>query len=975
MDRQRNPRRTSHHRQRLRREAFLSLASLRKFGEGAMGPTPEQDARRAIDAALIAAGWVVQDRRALNLHAGPGVAVREFALTAGHGFADYLLYVDGKAAGVLEAKKAGATLTGVEPQTARYSDGLPDDVPRHVFPLPFLYQSTGVETRFTNGLDPEPASREISHVHRPETLRTWLDEPGIGGHAHIDEQAPATLKGRLRVAPPADERGMRAIQVHAVRNLEDSMASGRRRALIQMVMGAGKTVTAITSAYRLLKFGRAKRILFLVDRKNLGEQALKEFQAYRTPDDGRLFTELYNVQLLKSNKIDPVAKVVITTIQRLYSMLRGDETFDDTLEDGSLFDRAGVAPEKPVEVSYSPTLPPEFFDVVFIDECHRSIYTLWRGVVEYWDAYLTGLTATPSKQTFGFFRRNLVTEYTHEEAVADGVNVDFGVYAIRTAITEAGSNVEAGLQVGRRDRLTRAKRWTRLDEDFAYTATQLDRDVVALDQIRTVIRTFRDRVLTEIFPGREYVPKTLIFAKNDSHADDIVQTIREEFGKGNDFCQKITYRTTGAKPEDLLQLFRNSVNPRIVVTVDMIATGTDIKPLEIVMFMRTIKSRNYFEQMKGRGSRVILPTDFRQVTPDAEAKTHFMIVDCVGVTESALQESTPMDRQPSVALEKLLNQVAMGSTNPDTLSTLASRLSRLDRRLEETEQAEVRDASGGPSLSDLSAALVRALDPDAHFEAARRTLGLPDDAEPPAAAVRKAAEQLAVEAARPLAASPALRDTILRLKSESEQVIDEVSEDTLLDAGHSEAARQRARGIVDNFQAFIEQHRDDIVALQILYSRPRTSPRRLRYEDVKGLAKALREAKPPLTAEQLWRAYETLERDRVRGAGAPRIVTDVVSLVKHAVGDEPDLVPFPHRVQERFEAWIAQQEEAGRAFTDEQREWLTAIAEYVAANAEFDTEAFEYAPFVERGGVARATRVFEGELARVIEEMNEVLVG
>jgi type I restriction enzyme R subunit len=308
-------------------------------------------------------------------------------------------------------------------------------------------------------------------------------------------------------------------------------------------------------------------------------------------------------------------------------------------------------------------------------------------VLEYFDAYIVGLTATPWKQTFGFFNQNLVMEYNHEQAVADGVNVDFDVYRIRTQITEHGSTVEAGLFIDKRDRLTRAVRWEKLEEDFAYAGSSLDRDVVAPDQMRTVIRTFRDKLFTEIFPGRSEVPKTLIYAKDDSHADDIVQLAREEFGRGNEFAEKITYRAgtarivqkrqqpdgteveeiicksgAGLGPEDLLQAFRNAYYPRIAVTVDMIATGTDIKPLEIVMFMREVKSRNFFEQMKGRGVRVISDSDLQAVTPNEEreghtvpiSKTHFVIVDAVGVTENELQDSQPLERQPTVSFDRLL---------------------------------------------------------------------------------------------------------------------------------------------------------------------------------------------------------------------------------------------------------------------------------------------------------------------------------
>jgi type I restriction enzyme R subunit len=588
---------------------------------------PEAAARRLIDASLEAAGWFVQDASAVNLTAGRGVAVREFQLKTGHGFADYMLYVDGEAVGVVEAKPEGSTLTGVEVQSEKYGVGLPDAIPAPVRPLAFLYESTGVENRFTNRLDPEPRSRPLFSFHRPEALSDWL-----GLRLVPSEQIKAaeqrgvytsTLRLRLRSMPAVVEEGMRSAQITAVRNLEQSFAEDRPRALIQMATGSGKTFMAITSIYRLIKFGGARRVLFLVDRANLGRQALKEFQQYTTPDDGRKFTELYNVQRLTTNRIDPVARVCITTIQRLYSMLKGEPELNEELEEGSQYDSASDLVREPVPVVYNPEIPIETFDFVFTDECHRSIYNLWRQALEYFDAYIVGLTATPSKQTFGFFKQNLVMEYNHEQAVADGVNVGFDVYRIRTQITEAGSTVEAGLFVDRRERQTRRVRWERLDDDFTYGAKELDRSVVALDQIRTVIRTFRDKVCTDIYPGRTEIPKTLIYAKDDSHADDIVQIVREEFGMGNDFCQKITYRTStvrvvskstgpggeevvettykssGLKAEDLLSSFRNSYNPRIVVTVDMIATGTDIKPLEVVMFMRAVKSRTYFEQMKG----------------------------------------------------------------------------------------------------------------------------------------------------------------------------------------------------------------------------------------------------------------------------------------------------------------------------------------------------------------------------------------
>jgi type I restriction enzyme, R subunit len=933
---------------------------------------PESTARRNIDRLLSEAGWAVQDYRAVNLTAARGVAVREFPLKTGHGRADYLLYVDGKAAGAVEAKKEGQTLTGVEPQAVQYSQGLPDTLPAHVRPLPFLYQSTGVETRFTNGLDPESRSREVFTFHRPETLAQWLAAealwlPLVDGKPHSLSHHPATLRARLRALPAVAEAGLWPAQLKAVQNLERSFSENRPRALIQMATGSGKTYTAVSSVYRLIKHGQAKRVLFLVDRANLGKQTLAEFQDYATPDDGRKFSELYNVQLLASSRLDDVSRVCIGTIQRLYSMLKGED-LPQELDEQSVSGLERLYKD-PVAVAYNPEIPIEYFDVIFVDECHRSIYTLWRQVLEYFDSFVVGLTATPSKQTLGFFNKNLVMEYGHEQAVADRVNVDFDVYRIHTEITEKGSRVEANLFVDRRDRDTRRRRWERLDEDLEYAASQLDRDVVTPDQIRTIIRTFKEQLFTSIFPGRRDVPKTLIFAKDDSHADDIVQIVREEFGKGNDFAQKITYKTTGAKPEDLIASFRNSYNPRIAVTVDMIATGTDIKPLEVVMFMRAVKSRVLFEQMKGRGVRVIGEDDFRSVTPDG-VKDRFVIVDCVGVCErDDFVDTHSLNREPTVSLEKLLQAVALGTTDVDVVSTVAGRLARLELRLSKEERARISQATGGRSLQAITMGLVQSVDPDQQLDAARRRYNLPSSTQPTDEQLTTATTQLLAAALAPLASNPALRELLVEIKRSKEQIIDTVSQDTLIQAAYSDAAKERAKALVQSFQTFIRENRDEIAALQVLFSRP---ARRLKYDEVRTLADAIESPPRRWTTEALWRAYETLDASKVRGAPS-RVLTNIVRLVRYAIQRDDVLVPHPDVAAERYAHWIAEQERDGRQFTPEQRIWLEAIRDHVAANLEMTPEDFGYAPFVQRGGLGGAKRAFGDQLWPTVNELTEVL--
>jgi type I restriction enzyme R subunit len=914
---------------------------------------PEEKARQNIDQLLESAGWTVQDISELNLGASLGVAIREFPLESGP--VDYLLFVDRTAVGVVEAKAEGTTLSGFAEQSEKYIASGSKNLPQVQQPLPFAYESTGVETFFRDLRDPDTRSRRVFAFHRPETLKEWLYQGD-------------TLRTRLREVPLLITTGLWDCQIEAINNLEKTFAESRPRAVIQMATGSGKTYTAVSFAYRLIKLADARRILFLVDRNNLGRQARREFEQYITPDDGRKFSELYNVQHLTSNTLDPVSRVCITTIQRLYSMLRGEPEFDDEIEEQSLFD-AALREEKPREVSYNPQIPIETFDFIITDECHRSIYNLWRQVLEYFDAFIIGLTATPSKQTLGFFNQNLVMEYSHDRAVADGVNVGYEVYRIQTEITERGSKVEAGYYVDKRDKLTRKVRWEQLDEDLEYTSKQLDRNVVAPDQIRTVIKTFKDKLFTEIFPGRTEVPKTLIFAKDDSHAEDIVHIVREEFGKGNEFCKKITYKTTGEKTENLIASFRNSYNPRIAVTVDMISTGTDIKPIECILFMRDVKSRVYFEQMKGRGTRTISPTDLQAVTSDATQKTHFVIVDAVGVCENDKTDSRPLERKRNVSFDKLIRSIALGNRDEDSITSLAGRLARLDRQLSEVDKKELEKVTGGRPLKQIINELLDAVDPDNKIEKAKERFKT--DA-PKEEEIKQAYEDLAKDACK-IFDNPEVRNTLIEVKRRNEQIIDTVSKDTVIFMGFDEKAKEKAQTLVDTFKTFITENKDELTALQIIYGKP-YGKRHLTYEAIKQLADAIKKPPYQLTPDLLWQAYEQLEKSKVRRAGPQKLLTDIISLVRFAIGENDALEPFAETVNDRFEQWLSLQEESGRTFTPKQIEWLAMIKDHIATSLSIEIDDFELAPFYEKGGAIKAYQVFGQELDKVLEELNEVLV-
>jgi type I restriction enzyme R subunit len=646
------------------------------------------------------------------------------------------------------------------------------------------------------------------------------------------------------------------------------------------------------------------------------------------------------------------SKVVISTIQRVHRALSGNEVADQ--DDPNLDD---FVPDAPVSVTYNRAFPPETFDLVIVDEAHRSIYGVWRGVLEYFDAHVVGLTATPGKQTFGSFRQNLVSEYTYPQSVADGVNVDFDLYRIKTQISDQGSSIEAGTIVPTVDRRTRIQRFETLDETREYTNRELDRAVTAKAQIRLVLETFRDKLPTEIFPGRTTVPKTLIFCKDDAHAEEVVTAIREVFGKGNDFAAKITY--AARDPKAHLQAFRTSASLRVAVTVDMIATGTDVKPLECVFFMRDVRSASYFEQMKGRGARTIADADFQAVTPDATSKLRFVIVDAVGVTEHDFVDP-PLNRDKTVSLRKLLDRAAALSLTEDETATLASRLAALEWQLTDAERAELDSVAGMP-VRRLVRDLVDAVDPDTQ---ARVVADAVADGSDPETAV----QELLDTAVRPLAANPELRQRILELRATHDRVIDEVSVDVLLDA-HGVVDTTRARSIVESWQQYLIDHRDEITAIQLMQE---ARERRVSFAQIQELAD--RSSRPPhnWTPDLIWSAYEAIDVGRVRHSDR-HTLTDLVSLIRFATKLDDELVSYSVHVHERYAGWLAQQTQAAVTFTPAQHWWLDKMVEVIAVSAGISPEDLDNAPFTERGGVDGAIRDLGPDTAILIDQLNNNL--
>lgn len=896
---------------------------------------PEDKVREKIDDILKQVGFVIQDREEFNRNASLGVAVREFVMSD-ESKADYLLFIGGKACGVIEAKKEGISLSGIELQAKHYASHIPKELRIWQNPLPFIYVSNFNEIYFADLREQDYSSRQIFSFHTPESLFENL-------------KRDKTLRDSLKEIPKLDTAGLRKCQIEAIERLDNSLKLNKPRSLIQMATGSGKTFTACNFTYRLLKFAKAKRILFLVDRNNLGRQTKKEFDNFKLNDDGRKFSEVYITSHLQNNHIDKDAKVIITTIQRLYSMLRGEEEYDFLNEELSAFE---ISMGKPKELIYNPKFPIDFFDFIIVDECHRSIYGEWRQILEYFDAFIIGLTATPSKYTLGFFGQNIVSEYPLERSVIDKVNVNCEIFRIKTKISEEGGIIEKGFYIPLKDKKTRKMIYKTIDEDIEYKKSDLDRSVLVPNQIRTIMQCYKDSVFTELFPERDatWIPKTLIFAKDDNHAEEIVKITREVFSKGNEFCQKITYNIGKQNPEELIKSFRISPEFRIAVTVDMIATGTDIKPLEVLIFMRDVKSQMYYEQMKGRGVRSININDLKSVTPNATGKTHFYLIDAVGVTESQKSLSQPLERKRNLSFKKLLENIAKGASDDDTLSTLALRLSIIETKLSEEDNKNLLELTKGKSLVNISNEILNSIDLDfMEGKSDEEILKIKD------------------EALKPFN-SPHFREFLINICSKTSIYVDELAVDEVINSEHSV---ENANITIKNFREFININKDELDALSIIYNNSYKN-RKLTYKSIDELNQKLKNEN--LYISDIWRAFAFIEKNKVKLIKNPeKQLTNLIQLVRFALGQDKELQDFSSIANSRFNLWRGRQIKKGITFSEEQDRFLEIIKDNIISNACIEVDDIQNMCYDE-GGIFKAKKLFGENLEPLLEDIYLSLV-
>ena len=855
--------------------------------------TPEEKARQKIDGWFIDAGWKVINRDEYE-PTMTAVAIRE-GLLKGNLEADYFLFVNGKAVGVLEAKREEVDVASgiVSDQVMTYARSVPGCYQAWEKPLPILYKSNGRDVMFLDYRKREGKDWEsINRIHRPVEIVRMLG-----------------IKDMFAGLPILSKKGLRDCQYEAVTELEKSFRAGQNRALMVLATGAGKTYTACLAAYRMLAYTSMRRVLFLVDRNNLGKQAETEFGTFRLTETGDAFNTIYGVERLKSAYVPSDSNVVISTIQRLFSLLKGEAIEDNEDDDAS-------EPEGEIDLPPNPNLPHDYFDMIIIDECHRSIYGNWCKVLEYFDtARLVGLTATPIPETISFFNNNRVVNYTLEQSIVDGVNVDCRVYRIKTQVTETGGAILKGEKFKEETIYTGEVKTVSSKETKTYTNKELNRSVINPAQIKLILSTYRDVVYKELFndpkrePNMDYLPKTLIFALNEAHATNIVQIAKEVFGRTDDrFVQKITY--SAGDSNELIRQFRNDRDFRIAVTCTLVATGTDVKPLEVVMFMRDVESLPLYVQMKGRGVRTIGDEQLRNVTPNAFSKDCFYLVDAVGVTEHA-QTVAPIDDGPTtktITLKELLERISHGYIPDEYLKRLAATLARIYNKADDSQRKEFVRLSHD-DMKELSVRIYDALE--------KGSLPLFVSTDEPNN------ERKGIVA--PLANHADARKFLLILAAGFVNTL-MPGEDTLISKGFS---IEEAKSTTESFEMFCKEHSDEIEALRIIYNNEGTP---ITYSMLKDLENKLKMANSHFTSKQLWNSYAIVNPKAVRRSTTKEesdALTNIIQLVRFAFHQIERLDSVVTTSKQFFNLWLGQTQ---REITDKQREVISRIVDYIASN-------------------------------------------
>jgi type I restriction enzyme, R subunit len=895
-----------------------------------MSPELERETRkRRIDPRMKAAGWrIVPFVEGKSIAAyGPGAAVAEFQTTAGP--ADYALCDEGQVLGVVEAKKLTVGPGGVLPQAERYSAGLvSEDAPTYgekAFKAPFLYSTNGEIVRFHDVRQDLNLSRELSAFHTPAALREMLG------------RSPEAETASLASIPA--NAFLRAYQLDANQAIEDAVAARRRKMLVTMATGTGKTVTLVNEIYRLMKSGVARRVLFLVDRRALAAQAVRAFSSFEA-EPGLKFDKIYELYSQRfhredfgdDSEFDPKvlptkyltdprggeAFVYVSTIQRMTINLfgrdavfiPGDEERDDDAE--------------------KLDIPIHAFDLIVADECHRgyssSEVSVWRKTLDHFDGIKVGLTATPAAHTMAYFE-HIAYRYDYERAVREGFLVDYDVVIIKSDIRMNGVFLKQGEHVANVDPESGQQEFDFLEDERVFDTGKLEREITAPDSNRKILKEIQ-KYAAEHEKEFGRFPKTLLFAHNDlahtSHADQVVTIARELFGRGEAFVAKITGKVD--RPLQRIREFRNRPNPGIVVTVDLLTTGIDIPDLEFLVFLRPVKSRILFEQMLGRGTRK---------GERHSDKSHFVVFDCFdGTLLEYFRSATAITAEPPESDKKttveIIDDIWQNRDRDYSTRRLIKRLQRIEKQISGDARELLARFIPQGDMGAFAAELIESLRRD--FTGCMRILRDKDF------------QDLLVKYPRPQ------RSFIVALEA-----ADVVESEWLIKGGTGK--EYKPNDYLQAFEAYVQSHATEVQAISILLSRPQAwSP-----EALHELRQALTQAPEHFTEANLQRAFQVTHH---------KALVDIISMVKRAAIDSAELFTADERVTAAITKVTA-----GREFNLEQAKWLDYIRQHLIANLSIDREDFEAVPVLSnRGGWGRANKVFDGALGDLIEQLNQELV-
>ena len=910
---------------------------------------PEEKARVKIDKQLRNAGWDIVSRN--EYLPNSTTAVKE-ALMVGNTESDYLLFVDGKAIAIVEAKREENPLgDDVKKQAENYAVS-----PQAWYALwfenliPLVYMANGNKIYFKNMLEENSEYEELSQMHSPKKMLQITGK-----------------KSEYGALPLLEKRGLRDCQYRAEKKFEESLKLGNKKNLAVLATGSGKTYLACLASYRLLNYTSTKRILFLVDRNNLARQTESEFSVFDRTENQQKMGNLYTINRLKK-ETDIKSDIVISTIQKLFAVLTG-QTIEEGNEDAE-DELVKAAEEKDskeiVELGSDLKLSPDYFQLIIIDECHRSIYGKWKKVLDYFsEATVLGLTATPTPEAYAYFNNNIIERYTYDESVVEGVNVPPRIYRIITDVTAHGGTIEKGAEIIEKIKKTGKTETYTAPETVEYGSAELDRSVVNKKQIKEVLMAYKKAIYEDLYPNRdkkwEYIPKTLIFAKDDNHATEIVDIAEEVFKtefENNElpenFVQKITY--SAGDSNALIRDLRTEKDFRIAVTVTLVATGTDVKPLEVVLFMKDVHSDVLYTQMKGRGCRVISDDKLKEITPNADTKECYYIVDAVGVTESEKHIPKPVvgpGTKKHLSLEHLLERLAHNEVSDDNLMLLRDYCSTINRRYEESVlfgrhlDYFITNYGFAPRklANDINTAfaegtLVEYVSPS-HDNTARMAL------------------------IYCLIGNLQARNKLLEMQKG--YMIESDDEDQVLYAGFS---KESAKTYIENFEKYLEENKDSIEALRIIYNS----------EDTVITHEMLMELRDRLLAEsrqygvyQIWKNYKLLDEqgdvEALDSKANVNALTNLIQIVRYAYKKNQKLTSLINGYAQRFSLYCGR---AQRVLTEDQKDIMQQIAEYIINDGaisvmelnEIDTELWK-----------KAVKNFGGEtLASEIQTLSKFIL-